>query len=243
MIRKKINYTPVSQVDITAALQPEITPKRNVFYISFPLDIYVKVNAYGRTVKSVIAGKRKMFFSKEPYPYEEDAWIVKISAESLTTLPDGEQLVAINFNSGEAGLLNLQVVPKRKPAELTITAPDVNHGNSVLFLLPDGKKMLVDCGKAFIRDSVIIPLLKKNGVSHLDYLILSHYHEDHDSGDRGQTIREKFKVDNFRDYRDFKAGDEFEIGGVHYRKSNHSYRNAWRNINRFCLVSELSKPA
>lgn len=202
------------------SLAPKITPHKNIFYTSYPRDLFIKVNAFGRAIESVTVDGQVTSFQKERYPYEEDVWQIRIVAESLAKLTAGQHHVALNFESGESAILQLQVMAKRKPADLTIIAPDVSHGNSVLFLLPDGKTMLVDCGQAFIRDSVIIPLLEKNGISHLDYLVITHYHEDHDSGDKGQTICEKFKVDNFYDYQSFKAGDSLEIGGVQLKILN-----------------------
>ena len=201
-------------------LQPAITPHKNIFYKILPRDIYIKINAYGRAIGSVTAGEKAITFSKEVFPYEEDAWTIKLEARSLLKLEEGLQVVRVNFTSGESVQFELQVMNRREPADLTIIAPDVSHGNAVLFLLPNGETLLVDCGQSFIRDEVIIPLLEKNGIKHLNYFVLTHYHDDHDSGDKGQTIRERFKPDYFRDYRDFEAGDEMEIGGVRLKVLN-----------------------
>jgi len=204
----------------TVVLTPEITPHKNVFYTKFPRDIFVKVNAYGRSIQSVTANGSPLLFDMNPYEFEEDARMVRIDGQSLAALPEGEHAISIDFDTDESVTFQLRVMTGRAAADLTIIAPDVSHGNSVLFLLPNGKTMLVDCGQAFIRDGVIIPLLEQNGISHLDYFILTHYHDDHDSGDKGATIRDRFKVENFRDYRDFNAGEELEIGGVQIKILN-----------------------
>lgn len=203
-----------------ARLAPELTPKKNLFYREFPKAIIIKLNAFGRKIESVTCNDLHLPFSLKPYPYAEDSWMIRIDDSALLSLPVGEQKVQFHFNTAEILTFQLMILEKREPAQLTIIAPDISHGNAVLFLLPNGETMLVDCGQAYFRDAVLIPLLEKNGIKQLDYLVLTHYHEDHDSGDKGQTILKKFNVKHFRDYRNFKAGDEIEIGEVHFKVLN-----------------------
>ncbi len=211
----------VDYISIDPAItQPTITPTRNIYYSVLPRDIFLKVNNYGRKIESVTINDKALLFHSEKYPFEEDAWLIKIDKESLAELMPGEHLIEINFNTGETVDFRLMVIESRNPAALTIIAPDVDHGNSVLIIFPTGKTMLVDCGQAYIRDQVIIPILLKNGITNIDYFILTHYHDDHDSGDRGVTIQEKFKVGQFWDYQSFNAGDELEIEGVQLKILN-----------------------
>ena len=202
------------------ALIPEVTPHKNIFYSSFPRDIILKLKTYGREIESLTITGQPLLFSKEKYEYEEDTWMLCIKAESLVGLKSGEQTIQIHYNFGESTSFILEVFEKREPAQMTIIAPDISHGNAVLILLPNGEIMLVDCAQAYYRDAVLIPLLEKNGIDRIDYFILTHYHEDHDGGDKGQTILNKFKVEHFRDYRNFMAGDEMEIGGAQFKVLN-----------------------
>lgn len=211
-----IDYLRIEKTTLT----PVVTPHKNIFYTSFPRDIFLKVNLYGCRIKSLTINGQSLQFTKEKYNFEEDAWMLQIKAESLVGLTPGDQTIKINYNSGEPTIFTLKVLDKREPAQLTIIAPDISHGAAVLILLPNGETMLVDCAQAYYRDAVLIPLLEKNGIDRIDYFILTHYHEDHDGGDKGQTILNKFKVEHFRDYRNFMAGDEMEIGGVHFKILN-----------------------
>ncbi|MCK4640822.1 MAG: MBL fold metallo-hydrolase [Candidatus Marinimicrobia bacterium] len=200
--------------------KPIITPSRNVYYSTFPRDIYVKVNTYGRVIESVTTKERSLLYSYETYPFEEEACLLKIDKVLLDDLLPGEHLITVNFNTNESVDFRLMVMEDRNPAALTIIAPDVNHGNSVLIIFPTGKTMLVDCGKSYIRDKIIIPLLRKNNIEKIDYFVLTHYHEDHDSGDRGATIRDQFNVEIFWDYQSFNAGDVLEIEDVQLKILN-----------------------
>ncbi len=73
---------------------------------------------------------------------------------------------------------------------------DVGQGDSILITLPHNKNLLIDTGGKYKTDlskTVLIPYMKSNGVSKLDYLILTHGDYDH----MGEAINivNKFKVD------------------------------------------------
>ena len=60
---------------------------------------------------------------------------------------------------------------------------DVEGGQSTLFITPSGQSMLVDTGWAGTRDaSRIVAIAKQAGLTHIDYLVLTHYHGDHAGG-------------------------------------------------------------
>jgi beta-lactamase superfamily II metal-dependent hydrolase len=224
----------------TVSVLPRIVPTQNNFYTKSPRDIVVKVNAYGRGVSGVTAGGSALEYTLSPYPFEEDAWHVNISGASLAALPEGDQAVSIDFDSGESSLMNLNVITDTTPHLLTIIAPHVSHGNAVLIILPTGKTMLIDCGDSEWRDRVVIPVLQDNGINKLDYFILTHYHADHDGGDGGATIKTLFDVDRFFDYQDFDAGDRLDLESTQIKILNAHSGGTDENQNSLSFKMEYN---
>ena len=83
--------------------------------------------------------------------------------------------------------------PAIHPGELELTAIDVGQGDSLLVILPDGRRMLVDGGgiPAFgriarsqldIGEDVVAPYLWDRGIRNLDVIAISHAHDDHIGG-------------------------------------------------------------
>lgn len=77
---------------------------------------------------------------------------------------------------------------------------DVGQGDATLLASPDGQYMLIDCGPA---DSAayLLKYLTDAGVEALEYLVLTHPHEDHYGGAE-QVIR-NFPVEHFMILEDF----------------------------------------
>ncbi len=65
---------------------------------------------------------------------------------------------------------------------LTITCIDVGQGDSTLIQSPSGQTLLFDGGDNGRGTGVVLPLLQAKGISHLDYMVASHYHADHIGG-------------------------------------------------------------
>lgn len=84
--------------------------------------------------------------------------------------------------------------PDLHPGLLEVTAIDVNQGDSLLLVFPDGETMLVDAGgfpgaerlarkpQMDIGEDVVSPYLWSRGIRHLDYAALTHGHSDHMGG-------------------------------------------------------------
>lgn len=68
---------------------------------------------------------------------------------------------------------------------------DVDQGDAMLFELPDGKTMLVDCGS---EDSskTLVDFLNSKNIKVIDYLIYTHADEDHVGG--GEAIFNTYQV-------------------------------------------------
>jgi beta-lactamase superfamily II metal-dependent hydrolase len=65
---------------------------------------------------------------------------------------------------------------------LTITLIDIGQGDATLIQSPSGRSLLFDGGKNGRGTSIVIPFLQSVGVDTLDYMVASHYHEDHIGG-------------------------------------------------------------
>lgn len=78
----------------------------------------------------------------------------------------------------------------RKPGEVAVHFIDVGQGDSSLIVTPHGRAIMIDTGGtrdgAFdIGTRVDVPYLLHYGVHALDYILLTHAHEDHAAGAAG----------------------------------------------------------
>lgn len=75
------------------------------------------------------------------------------------------------------------VAPPSMEGVFTLIVFDVGQADSLLVRTPNGKAMLVDAGDSDKdADEVILPGLRELGVTELDYLVLTHAHQDHVGG-------------------------------------------------------------
>lgn len=70
---------------------------------------------------------------------------------------------------------------------------DVGQADSILVKGPGGEHMLIDAGKNDTADE-LVAMLKDYEVDDIDYLVLTHPHEDHVGG--ADTVLENFEVKN-----------------------------------------------
>ena len=74
----------------------------------------------------------------------------------------------------------------RHRQELLVAVLDVGQGLAVAVLLPGGGSLLYDAGPRWrdydAGERVVVPALRRLGVSHLETLVISHRHPDHDGG-------------------------------------------------------------
>ena len=75
---------------------------------------------------------------------------------------------------------------------------NVGQGDSIFIETPDRKSVLVDTGPAFddyiAAEQKVIPYIKRCGYNKIDYMIISHFHNDHAGG--VNYILNNFKVKN-----------------------------------------------
>lgn len=201
-------------------IKPTVKPLHNIVYREVPRDLFFKINRFGHRITSVNCGEQNFRYEVSEFPGNEDAVMLKIPAEEILKLKNGNNKLHIHFDTTLSEEVSVQILDSRTPVGLTIIAPDIDHGASVLMILPTNKILLIDCGKNRVRDSILIPLLHRLGIQKIDYFILTHYHDDHDSGDRGEKIKNLFCVLQCWDYRSFHTGDEFELEGTRVKILN-----------------------
>lgn len=86
-------------------------------------------------------------------------------------------------------------------APLRLYFIDVEGGQATLLVAPSGKSMLIDTGwPGFAaRDAVrIADAAKEAGISKLDYVLVTHYHDDHVGG--VPQLAERMKIETFVDH-------------------------------------------
>ena len=122
-------------------------------------------------------------------------------------------------------LAGAAVLPAAK--ELQIFFIDVEGGQATLFVAPSGESMLVDTGWSGhnSRDAGRIALVAKHaGVKKIDYLVVTHYHEDHVGG--VPQLAAKLPILNFVDHgatveTDQRASELYKAYLEYRAKGNH----------------------
>ena len=86
----------------------------------------------------------------------------------------------------------------RMHAKLTVTVIDVGQGDAILMEFPSGKHLLVDSGPISQRfnsgEKIVVPLLKRMGISKIDYFVITHPHSDHIGG--AESVIKSLRVDS-----------------------------------------------
>ncbi|MCX7918410.1 MAG: DNA internalization-related competence protein ComEC/Rec2 [bacterium] len=72
------------------------------------------------------------------------------------------------------------LIPWNRNLELTFLS--VGQGDSAFIKFPNGKTMLIDGGDYSAGKRIVIPYLRRQGVHHLNTVVLSHPHNDHLGG-------------------------------------------------------------
>ena len=110
---------------------------------------------------------------------------------------------------GALAVLCLCLVPvlhaSAKSVSLRIYFIDVEGGQATLIVGPSGQSLLMDAGRPGGRDTDrIVAVAKLAGITQIDYLVVTHYHENHVGGvpELAQSMRVGMFVDHGPDVED-----------------------------------------
>lgn len=67
-------------------------------------------------------------------------------------------------------------------ANLRIYCRDVGQGDATVILTPGNKAVVIDAGRKNDQGTAIADFIKAQGISRIEYLITTHYHDDHIAG-------------------------------------------------------------
>lgn len=138
---------------------------------------------------------------------------------------------------------------------LRVTFLNVGQGDAALIQIPGGKTVVIDGGgsspvsKTDLGETLFVPYLKRNGVSTIDYAVLSHYNKDHAQGiaaavrlmdvknlvlpyrKDGEELEYKEEIERTAREKGvnilyFKEGDRLDIGDAHFVAFAPTQRNA-----------------
>ena len=95
---------------------------------------------------------------------------------------------------------------------------DVGQGLATAVMLPGGGSLLYDAGPRWREydagERIVVPALRRLGVTHLETLAISHPHPDHDGG--VGAVRRELGVGRTwrgREHRLLSAGTQYALGG------------------------------
>jgi competence protein ComEC len=91
------------------------------------------------------------------------------------------------------------IIGAQRRASLDIYAVDVEGGQAILFVSPNGESLLVDAANPGARDADrIAAAAKEAGVTQIDYLVITHFHGDHFGG--VPDLATRLPIRNFVDH-------------------------------------------
>ncbi len=103
----------------------------------------------------------------------------------FTPLRTTLSLVALLASSMSFAQAPHRAAPGNSAGQLKVYFVDVEGGQSTLFVTPEGHSLLVDTGWPDNEDrdaNRIVEVAKLAGLSRIDYVLLTHYHDDHVGG-------------------------------------------------------------
>lgn len=204
--------TPSGSGLVPAYEFPVLSPRTARVDRRAPQPLLFLLRGNGHRVARVTLAGRELSPSFVPFAPVEDAAQMTIPAPAIADLPAGTHPLRIDFVGGAEVSVPVEVSSDPVPAPLLIASLDVSHGKATLIRLPDGQVALIDCAQASFAQSHLLPFLAAHGIARIDHLFLTHYHDDHAGG--LDLLKAALPVGAVHDYRDYRSGDRFTLGGV-----------------------------
>ena len=139
----------------------------------------------------------------------DDAGWLRLPGAAVAAAARGLDLV---FPRGTTLTVPVHDAPDDGRAPWLIATLDVGHGKCTVMRLPDGTTAMIDTATAAEFARSVLPFLRAHGIERIDHLFLTHYHDDHSGG--LEALRAALPTGPVRDYRSFRPGDAFDLGGV-----------------------------
>ncbi|MEG2539285.1 MAG: DNA internalization-related competence protein ComEC/Rec2 [Clostridium sp.] len=150
--------------------------------------------------------------------------------------------------SSMVGIIVLSSIIDRQ--SLKIHFIDVGQGDSIFIEYPGKKTMLIDTGNAFddyiAAKSKVMPYIRKLGYNEIDYLVISHFHSDHNGGvdyiEGNHSIGKKISYLGCSDesYLGLMEDDYMNISGARLSVLSPNGRVNYDDENKNSLIFELS---
>ena len=215
---------------------PVASPRNNIRYLHNPAETRIHVELGGHRLLGIQEAGRNFKFTQNRCDYLDDAILVHLPASEFNGMKTGIHQLTLQFDRGVQLPYELDLREQPEKCPWTIVALDVNHGSATFMSLPGGKTLLIDTAKVEEADRVVIPFLQTNHIDKLDYLIITHYHDDHIGG--LPEIQKRVKIGQQWDYKSFKAGDDFEVDGVKVKVLNAFENGTDENTSSLALRFE-----
>lgn len=211
---------------------PKLCPTADSFYKAEPRRAVIILENYQRKLRNITCGDKELPFTVNPFGevfhshkhysgmYAEREYVY-IEPAVIDTLPTGKNELKLILEDGFTLSYTLNLYEQKPESELTIISFDVNHANSTLLRLPNGKNLLIDCGSKKGCNEIVLPYLEENKIN-IDYFILTHYHSDH-FGNLSELL-EKYNI---------KKPETVDIKAENYQR--YKYLSKFRYLDSNCL--------
>lgn len=188
--------------------QPEVSPQVIALApgAAHAVGLVVHRNGHGTPVPS--RGGRPVEARIEEFAALDDAIRLTVPATAWAGADDAP--LTLTFPGGRE--LTVPVVAAAADAPFQIAMLEVSHGKCSVLRLPDGTHALVDTGTAAEFRRSVRPFLEAHGIRRLAHVIITHYHDDHSGG--LEELKAAFEIGAVRDYRSFRSGETFDLGGA-----------------------------
>jgi hypothetical protein len=200
---------------------PVVSPRANLRYLRNPAETRIQVDLGGHRLLGIREADRTFNFTQDRCKYLDDAVQVHLPAADFAGLKPGLHRLTLVFDQGVQVPYELELRKRPVKCPWTIVTLDVNHGGATFMRLPTGKTLLLDTAKAEEADRVVLPFLERYygaKTGSLDYVIITHYHDDHAGG--LPAVQKRMRIEQRWDYKSFKTGDDFEVDGVKVKVLN-----------------------
>lgn len=209
----ELRFTALPRTQPSAVYElPEISPRQAHVDLRQPRPMTFLLRGNGHGEPRALLDGKEVGISTEPFAPVEDAVRLTLPVAVAQGLAAGAHVLHLGFGDGAELVVPLEASAEELNAPLLIATLNVNHGKATVIRLPDGQVALIDCAKPEYAKSHLLPFLAAHGIKRIDHLFITHYHDDHVGG--REALRVAMPIGAEHDYKSYKTGEQFELGGV-----------------------------